>query len=205
MTTVSHRAKSVRTRARILDAAATVLSRSGYAGTRLGDVAELAGVQAPAIYYYFDSREALIAEVMVAGSRSTRQHVAEVLAALPPGTSPLARIDAAVEAHMRFILQISDYATASTRNMGQLPPDIRQLQYAEQVLYRDIWRELLSEASEHGAIEPGMDLGMARMLLHGALNWTPEWWSADRGSIDEVVAAAQRFIRSGLGASTEAP
>jgi len=42
--------KSARTRKRILDAAAYVLSRKGYAGTRLSDVAELAKLQTPAIY-----------------------------------------------------------------------------------------------------------------------------------------------------------
>jgi TetR/AcrR family transcriptional regulator, cholesterol catabolism regulator len=39
--------KSARTRQRILDAAAYVLSRKGYAGTRLSDVAGQAEIQAP--------------------------------------------------------------------------------------------------------------------------------------------------------------
>ena len=54
--------KSARTRDRILDAAAHVLSRKGYAGTRLTDVADRAAIQAPAIYYYFPSRDDLIEE-----------------------------------------------------------------------------------------------------------------------------------------------
>ena len=42
-------AKSTRIRARILDAAAKMLSRKGYAGMRLSDVAEVAEFQVPAI------------------------------------------------------------------------------------------------------------------------------------------------------------
>ena len=42
--------KSAKTRGRILTAAAHVLSRKGYAGARLADVADEAKVQAPAIY-----------------------------------------------------------------------------------------------------------------------------------------------------------
>lgn len=42
--------KYVRTRKKILDAAAHVLSVKGYAGTRLSDVAQYADIQAPAIY-----------------------------------------------------------------------------------------------------------------------------------------------------------
>ena len=67
--------KSARTRSRILNAAAHVLSVKGYAGTRLSDVAEYAELQAPAIYYYFPSREDLIEEVMYAGIADMRRHL----------------------------------------------------------------------------------------------------------------------------------
>ena len=113
--------KSARTRARILDAAAHVLSSKGFAGTRLSDVAEYAGLQAPAIYYYFGSREELIEEVMYCGIAELRKHVQDALDGLPPETSPLERIMVAVEAHLRHELEISDYATASIRNSRQIP------------------------------------------------------------------------------------
>src|SRR5687768_2580413 len=83
--------KSARTRSRILDAAADVLSTKGYAGTRLGDVAALAEVRAPAIYYYFDSRDALVEEVMWAGIAEMRQQVLRALEEAPAGTSPMDR------------------------------------------------------------------------------------------------------------------
>ena len=82
--------KSQRTRARILDAAAHVLSVKGFAGTRLTDVAEYAEIQAPAIYYYFPSREDLIEEVMYCGINHMREHLQTTLDALPPGTSSMA-------------------------------------------------------------------------------------------------------------------
>src|SRR5689334_6480338 len=75
--------KSARTRARILDSAAHVLSIKGYAGMRLSDVADHAELQAPAIYYYFPSREDLIEEVMWAGIADMRDHVTAVLGAAP--------------------------------------------------------------------------------------------------------------------------
>ena len=71
--------KSARTRSRILNAAAHILSVKGYAGTRLSDVAEYAELQAPAIYYYFASRDDLIEEVMYAGIADMRKHLQGVL------------------------------------------------------------------------------------------------------------------------------
>jgi hypothetical protein len=39
------------------------------------------------------------------------------------------------------------------------------------------------------------------MLVMGALNWAAEWWSPRRGSLDDVVADAQSFVRNGLAPS----
>src|SRR3984893_2903837 len=84
--------KSALTRARILDAAARVLSANGYAGLRLTDVAAEAEIQAPAIYYYYASRDDLIEEVMWVGIADMREHVAAALSELPDGASPLERL-----------------------------------------------------------------------------------------------------------------
>jgi len=196
--------KSARTRQRILDAAAHVLSRKGYAGTRLTDVAEQAQIQAPAIYYYFPSREDLIEEVMWSGIANMREHLQGVLAALPAGTDPLERIDAAVEAHLRYCLEISDYTTASIRNAGQVPESIRVRYAAEAARYGDTWRRLLQEAAHAGRLRPGLDPVTARMMVLGALNWSAEWWNPRRGSLDIVVRTAQSLVRHGLAAPAAA-
>ncbi|MQA85548.1 MAG: TetR family transcriptional regulator [Streptosporangiales bacterium] len=190
--------KSARTRQRILDAAAFVLSRKGYAGTRLSDVAGVAGVQAPAVYYYFSSREALIEEVMRVGTRRTHDHVAATIAKLPADTTPMDRICAAVEAHLRIVLEISDYATASIRNAGQLPDEIRAGGLAERNSYADLWRHLIAEARASGELRPDIDPRAARMLILGALNWAPEWWNPRQGSLDNVVYTALAIVREGL-------
>ncbi len=191
--------KSARTRERILDAAAHVLSRKGYAGTRLSDVAEQAEIQAPAIYYYFPSRDDLIEEVMWTGIAHMREHMAGVLAALPASAEPLDRIDAAVEAHLRYCLEISDYTTASIRNAGQVPENIAIRYTAEASQYGDMWRKLLQDAGNAGLLRSDLDPMAARMMVLGALNWAAEWWNPRRGSLDTVVRTAQSLVRHGLG------
>ena len=190
--------KSARTRERILDAAAHVLSRKGYAGTRLSDVADQAEIQAPAIYYYFPSRDDLIEEVMWTGIARMREHMTRVLAAMPSGADPLARIDAAVEAHLRYCLEISDYTTASIRNAGQVPENIAIRYTAEASQYGDMWRKLLQDAENAGLLRPALDPMAARMMVLGALNWAAEWWNPRRGSLDTVVRTAQSLVRHGL-------
>ena len=190
--------KSSRTRERILDAAAHVLSLKGYAGTRLIDVAEEAELQAPAIYYYFSSREQLIEEVMWVGIAHMREHLVASLAALPSDTGPMDRILAAIDAHLRLELTISDYTTASIRNAGQVPEQIRTRQLEEEAKYGVIWRQLFRDAKDAGDIRPDLDLHLGRMLVMGALNWAAEWWNPRSGSLNEVVKAAQSIVLAGI-------
>jgi TetR/AcrR family transcriptional regulator, cholesterol catabolism regulator len=190
--------KSAQTRRRILDAAAHVLSAKGYAGLRLNDVAAYAELQAPAIYYYYQSRDDLIEEVMWAGIADMREHVSAVLDGLPPGASALDRLLVAVEAHLRHELETSDYTTAAIRNAGQVPPKIRKRQILEEERYGEVWRRLVNDLARSGELRADLDLYLAQMLVLGALNWAVEWWDPRRGSLDTVVANAQSFVRHGL-------
>jgi AcrR family transcriptional regulator len=193
--------KSALTRARILDAAAHVLSARGYAGLRLTDVAAKAEIQAPAIYYYYASKDELVEEVMWSGIADMREHVASALNALPDGTPPVDRLLAAAEAHLRHALEISDYTTASIRNAGQVPLSIRKRQILEEERYGEVWRKLINDLAKEGRLRPELDLYIAQMLVLGALNWAVEWWNPRRGSLEAVVASAQSFIHHGIVAA----
>jgi len=197
--------KSARTRNRILNAAAHVLSVKGYAGTRLSDVAECAELQAPAIYYYFASREDLIEEVMYAGIAEMRKHLQSVLDALPPDTSPMDKILAAVEGHLRHQLELSDYASATIRNAGQIPDRLRARQLKEEAGYGRIWRRLFDDARADGQLRDDLDTRIAQLLVIGALNWSAEWFDPHRSSVDTIVSNAQVLVRNGLSPPSASP
>lgn len=186
--------KSARTRQRLLDSAATVLARRGYAGTRLQDIAEEAHIQAPAIYYYYPSREDLIEEVMLTGASAMRAHMEKTLAELPPDTHPAARIEAGVESHLRLELEISDYAKAITRNANQLPDHMTARVMAEVQAYYEIWRGLIDDLAAAHQLRSDVNPSVARMLVLGALNWTAEWWHPERGPIEEVIATTKSMV-----------
>lgn len=186
------------TRDRILQAAATVLSRKGYAGARLSDIAELAELRTPAVYYYFDSREALIHEVMAVGQRRVLDHVCAALEELGPGADALAQLDRAVEAHLEVELSLSDFATAVTRNAGQLPPELRESFRADSRRYFALWDGVLADLAADGLLNTELSLRVARMLVLGALNWTAEWWDPQHGRLEDVVRTARLMVRGAV-------
>jgi AcrR family transcriptional regulator len=190
--------KSDRTRRRILDAAAELLSRKGFDGTRLSEIAALAELRVPAVYYYFDSREATLEEVVTIGGRRVLENVRARLAALPPTVTALDRVIAAFGAHVEMVLEESTYTAAALHTLGRLPPDIRARQLAQQQETAQLWRDLIAAAAEAGEIDPGLDLRAARMLLLGAANWASAWWNPERGPAEDVIATVERLVRNAL-------
>lgn len=190
--------KSARTRARLHDATAKVLARKGFSGTRLSDIAEEAHIQAPAIYYYYPSREDLIEAVLYAGAEAMHDFLTARLAELPEGTPASVKIATAVEAHLRHELEISDYTRAVIRNANQVPEQFSRRAFAKIAEYNDIWRDLVAELDAAGLLREDVDPSAGRMLVLGALNWTAEWWDPERGSIDKVIAVARSMVLHAL-------
>lgn len=194
--------KAVRTKARILEAAAIVLKDRGYASCRLSDIAAVADIQAPALYYYFKSREELIEEVVTIGQKRVFDHVTEELDNNTE-LEPIERISLAVRAQLEVTLRDSHHASAAIRTSGHLPPEIRARQLVEQRKYGDLWRRLIAAAAESGQINEQLDTSSARLFALGALNWMPEWWDPKVGSLEDVIANAQTFIIGGLRAQDQ--
>ncbi|WP_419776530.1 TetR/AcrR family transcriptional regulator [Mycolicibacterium neoaurum] len=188
-------AKFERTRQRILDAAAQVLSTNGFAGTRLSDIAEQADLQTPTIYYYFRSREELIEEVMFCGISEMRLHIVRVLDALPAHATALDKVMSAMEAHLRHELELSAYTTASIRNAGQMPKHLQLRQRKEEAAYGKIWHGLFVDAISDSGLHSDIDPRTARLLVMGALNWAAEWWDPRRDSVETVIQTAQTIVR----------
>ena len=195
--------KSEATRERILDATAEVLNTRGYAGTRLSDIAEVAGVQPTAVYYYFDSRDRVIGEAVQEGLRRVLAAVEEALAALPDSATPMDRIAAAVAGHLQATLRDSKYGAVAIRLASSLPPTIREVQLVNERRYGALWRTLIDDADKAGLVNPELDTAAARMLVLGALNWAAEWWNPSRGSLTRTIATAQLMVRQALSAPPE--
>ena len=68
-------------RTRILEAAAQVFATSGYHHASISQVAELAGVTNPAIYYHFNSKEGLYEAVLDRAYSHFKHHIERVLSA----------------------------------------------------------------------------------------------------------------------------
>ena len=187
-------------RKRILDAAAKVLSRRGYVGTQLSEIATEARTQAGSLYYHFESREELIEEVLQEGVRRSFARTRAIVDELPPKSTPLARLCAALRAHLRFQLVESDYARAVARCMGQCPPEMWRRINEKFRLYGKFFDGLIQAAVRAGELDPEVDRSALRMLIIGAANYTPEWYH-ESGSlgVEQISDLLIRLMVRGVG------
>lgn len=191
--------KSERTRRRILDAAAAAFRERGFAATRLSDIADRAQIQAPSIYYHFESKEELVEEVLALGVKRTFEHVKQEVAKVPED-DPLGRLRAAITAHLTMALATGNYSAANLRLYGQMPDDIKQRLLRTQRRVGAYWNDLLVAAQESGAIRSDLDLPAARMLILGALNWATEWYDPRRLPVEQVAEQATIVMLEGISA-----
>lgn len=189
-------------RALILQVAAELLARQGYAGTTLSDIASAAGTQAGSLYYHFESREQLAETVLTAGATAAMEHARVAVAALPEGATARQRLETAITAHVQFMLERSPAALAGVRAIGQLPPAVDAPMRKIWGAYGQFFADLFDAAVAEGAIEPSVDVRVARMLVVGAANWSAEWFDPDGPATAEGVAAILcRMVFGGLGSS----
>lgn len=191
--------KAEATRQSIIEAAARIFRRDGYASARLADIAGEIGMKAGSLYYHFASREDLVEAVMAAGTRRTRAMVAHRLAELPANADHLTRIAAAIETHFVMVIAQEDIASATIKLIWEAPQPLRDKVLAEQRAYGGIWRELLVQARDAGAIRPDVDLSVVRMAIMGALNWAADWYKPGRMSAEAVARDITTMILGGLG------
>lgn len=107
--------KAERTRAAILEAAEARFAETGFAATRLEDVAEAVGIRRASIVYYFRDKPALYDAVLAHVLDGLYQRIAPALEG-PGGV--LERIDAAVSAWVDFVGQRPTFARLLLREIA---------------------------------------------------------------------------------------
>src|ERR1700685_2746152 len=110
----------------ILDAAARLFARHGFAATSLRDIADAAGMKAGSLYYHFTSREEIVAEVLRIGIETVEAAVRGVAARPHDATDPSLVLRLAVRAHLSGLHTLGDYTSANVRIFGQVPADVRR-------------------------------------------------------------------------------
>jgi AcrR family transcriptional regulator len=108
------------TRGRILRAALGLFAEHGFHGTSIRHIAAEAAVQSASLYAHFPSKEAILAELVLAGHEEHHTHL--VTALLESGADPRDRLAALVRAHVHAHTDYPMLAVVANNEMHALSP-----------------------------------------------------------------------------------
>ena len=180
--------KAAKTRAEILKAAARFLRDNGYKATTLRKIAEEADMKAGSVYYHFNSKEAIVDEVLNAGLRDLLSGVEAAVRKFDAPYDHHARIATAIWAHLDFLFKASEFTSANIRSYGMLPNHFRERHRGIRHEYGKLWDRILLEAQDDGAIRSDIKIVPLRQVMLGALNWTVEWFDPNKAGVEGYLS-----------------
>jgi AcrR family transcriptional regulator len=185
----------VERRAAIVEAAAQLYARDGFAGASVARLAEALGASKSLIYHYYASKEDILFDVMDSHLRALDEAAAHVMGRDLPAAEKLREI---ARRFMRL------YAGAAARHkvllngLGALPPARRDEVVSRQRRLIEAVEGLLVEIQPKLARRPRARRPAA-MLFFGMINWTHTWFhEGGPASAADVANLAADITLKGL-------
>jgi AcrR family transcriptional regulator len=184
-------------RTELLQAAALLFRQKGYAATTTRDIAAAAGMQSGSPFYHFKSKEALLLAVMEQGMLSAQQRQRAAQAQLDEATAkPKERLQALIQVHLEVLLGPgNDFVPVMLYEARSLQPRYRKNLTKLIADYEAIWMPVLVQLHDQKQLQA--PVGLARLLIFGALNWSVQWFDVRKSaSIQDLThAALSMFIK----------
>jgi len=182
----------------VLDTAARLFRAEGYAGTSLRDIAGEAGMRAASLYHYFDSKDAIVGEVLRIGVEQVFDKVRAAVEALPPEADAQVLLQTAVHTHLQGMHGLQDYTCANLRIFGQVPAHVREAHLPTRDAYERYWVQVLARCARQGGFDHQRDLRLARLFLFAAMNGTLDWFHGGAVSLKAVADEMTELVLQGL-------
>lgn len=175
----------------LLSAAAQLFRQKGFAATTTRDIAAAAGMQSGSPFYHFKSKNALLYAVMEEGMHTALARQREVThCAEPEGLPAVDQLRALVRAHFEVLLGPgNDFVPVMLYEWRSLQPRQRKSLALLISEYESLWMPVLLMLHAQGRLRA--PVGLARLLILGALNWSVQWFDPKKSaSVQDLADAA---------------
>jgi AcrR family transcriptional regulator len=154
-------------RDQILDTAAELFAARGFHGVSVIEIGRACGISGPALYKHFDSKDDVLAAMLVSISELLLAEGRDRVARAP---NPRAAVDSLVSWHIDFALRHRALIVVQDRDWQSLPSTARERVRMLQREYVDVW------AGQLRRLHRGLHTDRARAMAHaafGLINSTP--------------------------------
>jgi TetR/AcrR family transcriptional regulator, cholesterol catabolism regulator len=164
--------------------AAQIFRDRGYDATSVSDLARALGMTKAGLYHYFDSKEALLFEIMVYGLERVRDDVVVPVQSIK---DPEERLRQIVMRHARIATDGKGAVAHLGDEIRALPAGSRRQVEERMRFYVNLIRRTLQELKAAGRLRP-VDTTVAAFSVLGMILWLPRWFRQDGRLSQERVA-----------------
>jgi TetR/AcrR family transcriptional regulator, cholesterol catabolism regulator len=171
-------------RAAMCRTAAQIFRDRGFDATSVSDIARALGLTKAGLYHHFESKEALLFEIMMFGMDKVRDEVVLPVRAI---RDPEERLRQLIVRHARITTRGQGAVAHLGDEIRALPPSARKQIEQRMHVYLDLVRGTLDELKAAGRLRP-VDRTVAAFSIIGMILWLPRWFRADGRLTQEQVA-----------------
>jgi AcrR family transcriptional regulator len=180
-------------RADMCRTAAQIFRDRGYDATSVSDIARAVGITKAGLYHHFESKEALLFEIMTYGLDRVRDEVVVPVSAI---RDPEERLRQIVIRHARLATRGRVAIAHLGDEIRALPPASRKVIEERMRRYFDLVRRTVGELRTAGRLRD-VDPTVATFSLFGMILWLPRWFRQDGGMTQAQVA--DEILKLALG------
>jgi AcrR family transcriptional regulator len=185
-----------RRREEVLQAAAALFAEKGFAGTSTNDIAEALGIKGGSIYYYIDSKEGLLFELMEDIYGLLLTALDEILSS---DASTLEKLRRLIDLHVTGMAEHRHRGALILNEARSLTPEHQEAVARLAAVYEDGLAGVIVRGQEEGVIDPALDPKLVTKALLGAGNWINRWYrEGGAWSPDDVSSQYARIFLFGL-------
>ena len=179
-------------RRHLLDAAVRVFARKGFHASRVGDIAEEAGVAHGLLYHYFASKDEVLEAVFHENWNVLLARIAGVEETDEPAADQLRHIAAIV---LRTWLHLPDVVRVVIREFGRSPELAERIGDLAQPI--EAIERVLARGVERGEFRGDIDPRFAATVVYGSIDELLTAWVLGRlpSEEDDVAAAEQTLLQ----------
>jgi AcrR family transcriptional regulator len=185
-----------RRRDEVLQAAADLFFEKGYEATSTADIAERVGILRGSVYYYLETKEALLFELLEGVFAGFLSALAEIQTEECDALEKLRRV---VGQHVKYLADNLVRTTLFLTESRSLSIEHRAVVLEQEEEYRSALVDLIAGGQRERTIRGDVSPEIVAMAIVGAANWVHRWyWSGGNATADEIARQFEIILTEGL-------
>lgn len=165
--------------------AARIFHEKGYDATSIQDIADAVGILKGSLYYYIDSKEDLLFDVIrSAHDRGLQDATTWGNSDAPPSEMLRAAIRQHVISNLSRLIEVGVFF----HDFRSLSAERRTRIIADRDFYDSRLRQIVIDGQAAEEFDPGQDPKLVVLGMLGMMNWVYQWYSPDGPQSPEDIA-----------------